>query len=176
MPLAQLCVCPMSGAGSVRVGLVGLEGRRGLSCAVMARRDRREPRGDGGFGYDPVFVPYGDDRTAAQLSPAEKGRGIHRGRALALLLPALRSWRQAKPEAGARSFGLECSTTMPSSGVPASRTPAVCRAWRTLTRQVQRQEMIMVSMVPHRSTSALTTRGPLISVAQCDGLEASSTP
>lgn len=51
----------------------------------------REPRGDGGFGYDPVFVPYGDDRTAAQLSPAEKDAVSHRGRALALLLPALRS-------------------------------------------------------------------------------------
>jgi XTP/dITP diphosphohydrolase len=51
----------------------------------------REPRGDGGFGYDPVFVPYGDDRTAAQLSPAEKDAVSHRGRALTLLLPALRA-------------------------------------------------------------------------------------
>jgi XTP/dITP diphosphohydrolase len=51
----------------------------------------REPRGDGGFGYDPVFIPDGDDRTVAQLSPAEKDAVSHRGRALALLLPALRS-------------------------------------------------------------------------------------
>jgi len=50
----------------------------------------REPRGDGGFGYDPVFVPDGEDRSAAQLSPAEKDAVSHRGRALALLLPALR--------------------------------------------------------------------------------------
>jgi XTP/dITP diphosphohydrolase len=53
----------------------------------------REPRGDGGFGYDPVFVPEGSDfggRTAAELSPAEKDAISHRGRALALLLPALR--------------------------------------------------------------------------------------
>ncbi len=53
----------------------------------------REPRGDGGFGYDPVFIPDGPDagdRTAAQLSPAEKDAISHRGRALALLLPALR--------------------------------------------------------------------------------------
>jgi XTP/dITP diphosphohydrolase len=56
---------------------------------VIARR----PRGDGGFGYDPVFVPDGPDigaRTAAQLSPAEKDAVSHRGRALRLLLPALR--------------------------------------------------------------------------------------
>ena len=51
----------------------------------------REPRGDGGFGYDPVFVPEGSDRTAAQLSPAEKDAVSHRGRALARLVPALRA-------------------------------------------------------------------------------------
>lgn len=50
----------------------------------------RAPRGDGGFGYDPVFVPAGSERSAAQLSPAEKDAASHRGRALALLLPALR--------------------------------------------------------------------------------------
>lgn len=48
------------------------------------------PRGDGGFGYDPVFVPAGSSRTAAELSPAEKDAQSHRGRALALLVPALR--------------------------------------------------------------------------------------
>lgn len=51
----------------------------------------REPRGDGGFGYDPVFIPEGSARTAAELSPSEKDAVSHRGRALALLLPALRA-------------------------------------------------------------------------------------
>ncbi|MFI5511461.1 RdgB/HAM1 family non-canonical purine NTP pyrophosphatase [Mycobacterium sp. NPDC051804] len=51
----------------------------------------REPRGDGGFGYDPVFLPSGSTRTAAELSPAEKDGASHRGRALALLVPALRA-------------------------------------------------------------------------------------
>jgi XTP/dITP diphosphohydrolase len=50
----------------------------------------REPRGDGGFGYDPVFLPAGSDRTAAELTPEEKDAVSHRGRALAALLPALR--------------------------------------------------------------------------------------
>jgi len=50
----------------------------------------REPRGEGGFGYDPVFVPQGESRSAAELSAAEKDAVSHRGRALALLLPALR--------------------------------------------------------------------------------------
>jgi len=51
----------------------------------------REPRGDGGFGYDPVFVPQGESRSAAELSAAEKDAVSHRGRALMLLLPALRA-------------------------------------------------------------------------------------
>lgn len=49
----------------------------------------RAPRGDGGFGYDPVFLPSGSARTAGELSPSEKDAVSHRGRALALLLPAL---------------------------------------------------------------------------------------
>jgi XTP/dITP diphosphohydrolase len=50
----------------------------------------RSPRGDGGFGYDPVFLPSGSSRTAAELTPDEKDAVSHRGRALAALLPALR--------------------------------------------------------------------------------------
>ncbi|WP_171050204.1 RdgB/HAM1 family non-canonical purine NTP pyrophosphatase [Nocardia cyriacigeorgica] len=49
----------------------------------------REPVGDGGFGYDPVFIPEGGATTAAELTPAEKDAVSHRGRALKQLLPAL---------------------------------------------------------------------------------------
>lgn len=49
----------------------------------------REPLGENGFGYDPVFVPEGDGRSAAELSPQEKDASSHRGRALTLLIPAL---------------------------------------------------------------------------------------
>lgn len=45
----------------------------------------RAPRGNNGFGYDPVFVPDGYDKTMAQMSPEEKNRLSHRGRALAEL-------------------------------------------------------------------------------------------
>jgi len=41
-----------------------------------------EPRGSGGFGYDPIFVPEGFDRTMAELSPEQKNAISHRGRAL----------------------------------------------------------------------------------------------
>jgi XTP/dITP diphosphohydrolase len=51
----------------------------------------RGPRGDGGFGYDPIFVPRDSQRSAAELTAQEKDQASHRGRALALLLPALRA-------------------------------------------------------------------------------------
>ena len=43
------------------------------------------PRGTGGFGYDPIFVPMGFDRTMAELSPEEKDRISHRGMAFRAL-------------------------------------------------------------------------------------------
>ena len=90
--------------------------RRGAAfvsaCALVSAADKvvvrgewpgaiaREPRGDGGFGYDPVFVPDGayiGGRTAAQLSPAEKDAVSHRGRALRLLVPALKGLAGSEP-------------------------------------------------------------------------------
>jgi XTP/dITP diphosphohydrolase len=47
------------------------------------------PRGDQGFGYDPVFIPRGDERSAAQLEAGEKNRLSHRGRAFRQLLALL---------------------------------------------------------------------------------------
>jgi XTP/dITP diphosphohydrolase len=44
-----------------------------------------EPRGSGGFGYDPAFVPRGNDRTMAELADEEKDRISHRGRAFRAL-------------------------------------------------------------------------------------------
>jgi XTP/dITP diphosphohydrolase len=44
-----------------------------------------EPRGTGGFGYDPIFVPRGEERTMAELSDDEKDRISHRGRAVRVL-------------------------------------------------------------------------------------------
>jgi len=47
------------------------------------------PRGAGGFGYDPVFMPVGGSRTSAELSAGEKDAQSHRGRALRALVPHL---------------------------------------------------------------------------------------
>ena len=49
------------------------------------------PRGRGGFGYDPVFLPAGEHRTAAELSSIEKNALSHRGKALRALVAMLDS-------------------------------------------------------------------------------------
>ena len=48
-----------------------------------------EPRGTGGFGYDPVFLPDGYDRTFAEMTVVEKNQISHRARALAKLIAFL---------------------------------------------------------------------------------------
>ena len=50
----------------------------------------RTPRGTGGFGYDPVFVPHGHERTTAEMSNEEKNAISHRGEAFRALAPVLR--------------------------------------------------------------------------------------
>ena len=49
-------------------------------------------RGDGGFGYDPSFVPAGETRTVAQMPAAEKHVHSHRGQALRAFLARLAAW------------------------------------------------------------------------------------
>jgi XTP/dITP diphosphohydrolase len=49
----------------------------------------RARRGAGGFGYDPIFLPAGYDRTTAEMSPTEKNAISHRGRAFRSLAPAI---------------------------------------------------------------------------------------
>jgi XTP/dITP diphosphohydrolase len=57
------------------------------------------PRGEEGFGYDPVFVPAGETRTVAELGDAWKARHSHRARAAADL-DALTRGRRSPPPRG----------------------------------------------------------------------------
>ena len=50
------------------------------------------PKGEGGFGYDPLFVPEGGDKSFAELGAAEKNRVSHRGKAAEALRPVLDSF------------------------------------------------------------------------------------
>jgi XTP/dITP diphosphohydrolase len=53
------------------------------------------PRGAGGFGYDPAFIPGGETRTAAQMSASEKHAVSHRGQAMRLFLAQFDARRRA---------------------------------------------------------------------------------
>ena len=50
------------------------------------------PRGSGGFGYDPVFLPDGWELTSAEVDQATKDAASHRGQAFRALRPAIEAW------------------------------------------------------------------------------------
>jgi len=64
------------------IAMAGPEGRVLLTASGRCDgRIAREMRGDGGFGYDPVFLHEGTERTFAEMEPHEKNAVSHRGRA-----------------------------------------------------------------------------------------------
>lgn len=69
--------------------LVTPDGREEIREGVVRGRLLAEPVGDGGFGYDPLFVPDGHDRSYAQLTAAEKNAISHRSRAFRELAPLI---------------------------------------------------------------------------------------
>lgn len=95
--LAQLADVPAERRGAAFVSVCALVDPGGEE--VLARGEWRGTlvtalRGANGFGYDPLFVPADEiagDRTAAELTAAEKDSLSHRGQALARLVPALRA-------------------------------------------------------------------------------------
>src|SRR4051812_32387740 len=66
------------------------DGREVVATGAVEGVIATEPRGAGGFGYDPIFVPTeGDGRTFAELAPVEKHALSHRGRAFRALAAEL---------------------------------------------------------------------------------------
>ncbi|HEX7744416.1 MAG TPA: RdgB/HAM1 family non-canonical purine NTP pyrophosphatase [Micromonosporaceae bacterium] len=83
--LAQLADLPdehRRAAFVCAVALVLPNGKEHLVEGRQPGRLVRTPRGEGGFGYDPVFLGDGQTRTNAELTPEEKDAISHRGRAL----------------------------------------------------------------------------------------------
>jgi len=90
--LDQIADVPDGRRGAAFVCAAALVTPDGLEHAVEGRLDGtlvRQPRGSGGFGYDPIFRPHGHTRTTAEMSPAEKDAISHRGRAFRALAPHL---------------------------------------------------------------------------------------
>jgi XTP/dITP diphosphohydrolase len=91
--LGQLADTPDERLGAAFVCAVALVSSSGevVVDGRMPGRLIREPRGDNGFGYDPIFVPDGYDVTSAELPSAEKDSISHRGQALRALVPHVTS-------------------------------------------------------------------------------------
>jgi XTP/dITP diphosphohydrolase len=68
------------------IALAGPEGEVGSAEGEIRGRIAPAPRGENGFGYDPIFVPTGEQRTFAEMSSAEKDSMSHRKNALARAL------------------------------------------------------------------------------------------
>ena len=66
--------------------LIAPDGRELRGTGVLKGRIGEEPRGSEGFGYDPVFIPEGEERTVAELGNGWKSRNSHRARAAQALL------------------------------------------------------------------------------------------
>lgn len=69
--------------------LVGPDGREAVREGVVRGRLLADPIGSGGFGYDPLFMPDGHDRSYAQLTVEEKNAISHRSRAFRELAPLI---------------------------------------------------------------------------------------
>jgi XTP/dITP diphosphohydrolase len=65
------------------------EGSELRGTGTLEGRITEEPRGDEGFGYDPIFVPDGETQTVAELGNAWKAEHSHRARAAGALAEAL---------------------------------------------------------------------------------------
>ena len=94
--LAQISDVPDEHRGAAFVCVAALvlpDGREWTVEGEMRGRLVRAPRGDGGFGYDPIFVADGGTRTNAELDPADKDAISHRGKAFRALAEVIRSVR-----------------------------------------------------------------------------------
>ena len=90
--LAQLADVPDERRGAHFVcaaALVQPGGREDVSEGVVDGQLIREPRGQNGFGYDPIFVPDGYAMTTAEMDPDAKDAISHRGKALRGLAPVI---------------------------------------------------------------------------------------
>jgi XTP/dITP diphosphohydrolase len=69
--------------------LLAPDGSESRGTGVLEGRIAREPSGSEGFGYDPIFVPEGEERTVAELGDEWKAGNSHRARAARALLEQL---------------------------------------------------------------------------------------
>lgn len=92
--LEELAGVPEEGRGAHFSCVIALslpDGRDLLAHGECQGRILRERRGTGGFGYDPIFMPEGFDRSMAELSLGEKNEISHRGKAIRAMAELIKS-------------------------------------------------------------------------------------
>jgi XTP/dITP diphosphohydrolase len=87
--IARAAAALGDGRATARCALLWTDGSREVIGEGEARGTLVPPRGGGGFGWDPVFLPEGERRTYGELEAAAKDRLGHRGRAWRDLLARL---------------------------------------------------------------------------------------
>jgi XTP/dITP diphosphohydrolase len=79
---------------------VSPKGEEVCGTGILEGRIAEEPRGSQGFGFDPIFVPEGEDRTVAELGDEWKTVNSHRARAAKALRQALEQLRDPRSGRG----------------------------------------------------------------------------
>ena len=166
--------------------------------AAWEGRVLEAPRGSGGFGYDPVFLPDGWDKTSAEVDQATKDAASHRGKAFRALRPAIEAWVWAvgalgpgpsrasalasASHASARSSLQPRRTTSRSSTSGAVRaqstSPASCtvRPGRRPNRSATWAATMAVPATRWRSTVSAKVRRSASPAAACDSSLSTSGP
>ena len=100
--------------------LIGPDGRELRGTGTLDGRISVEPRGTEGFGYDPVFVPDGEEKTVAEIGNAWKAENSHRARAAKALVAQIDATRPGRRPSPRR----RASCGWPATSSPRRRRPA----------------------------------------------------
>ncbi len=121
-PLEDVLASGSGGRARYRCTMVAIapDGREVVADGTLDGSIADGARGDGGFGYDPIFVPDGEARTVAELGDEWKSRNSARARAAAALREAL----VTMPPGPAARFSSAASSARFSSSIDASISPS----------------------------------------------------
>lgn len=75
---------------------LSMDGALHLFEGIVRGRIARQPSGEGGFGYDPIFIPEGLDSSFGELSAEDKSKISHRARAMKKLVHFIEEYTKSK--------------------------------------------------------------------------------
>ncbi|SNR31738.1 non-canonical purine NTP diphosphatase [Lutibacter flavus] len=71
---------------------LNIEGKQFIFEGICKGEILKQKQGDSGFGYDPIFMPNGFNKSFAEMEMSEKGQISHRGKAISKLITFLNSY------------------------------------------------------------------------------------